>query len=67
MLEKFGVNSTRAEKSGPTVKNGIKMEDETYQKIVLCSCGKKFVKSCPNKDVCDISILKCPHCGNDIK
>lgn len=65
MLKKFGVNSTRAEKKGPVVKNGIK--DEPYEKVVLCACGKKFVKSCPNKDVCDISVLKCPHCGENIK
>jgi hypothetical protein len=66
MMEKFGVNSIFSEKKGPIVKNAIK-EDDLFEKIVLCSCGKKFVKSCPNKEVCDISILKCPHCGADIK
>lgn len=65
MLKKFGINSTRAEKKGPTVKNAI--AEERHEKVVLCSCGKKFVKSCPNADVCDISVLKCPHCGADIK
>jgi len=65
MLKKFGVNSTRSEKNGPVVKNAI--EEKRAEKIVVCGCGKKFIKSCPNKDVCDISILKCPHCGADIK
>lgn len=66
MMEKFGVNSTREEKSGPVIKNAIKTDDESYEKIVICSCGKKFVKKCPNKDVCEISVLKCPHCGADL-
>lgn len=65
MMKKLGVNTTRAEKSGPVVKNAIK--EKPYEKVVICSCGKKFVKSCPNKDVCDISVLKCPACGADIK
>jgi len=67
MLKKFGVNSTRAEKQGPVVKNGINAEEQNYEKIVVCSCGKKLVKSCPNKDVCDISVLQCPYCGSNIK
>lgn len=65
MMNKFGINSTRAEKSGPVVKDAI--IEQRAEKIVVCSCGKKFIKSCPNQDVCDISILKCPHCGADIK
>ena len=66
MMEKFGVNSTREEKQGPVVKNAIKTDDEPYERVVICSCGKKFVKQCPNKDVCEISILKCPYCGADV-
>lgn len=65
MMKKLGINTTRAEKAGPVVKNGIK--EDSYERVVICSCGKKFVKSCPNKDVCDISVLKCPHCGANIK
>lgn len=64
MMEKFGVNSTRAEKTGPVVKNAI--EEKRAEKIVTCKCGKTFVKSCPNEDVCAISVLTCPHCGADI-
>ena len=67
MLKKFGVNSTRAEKQGPTVKNAIKDGDDRFERVVVCSCGKKFVKSCPNKDVCDISVMQCPFCGANVK
>jgi hypothetical protein len=67
MMKKFGVNNTRAEKAGPTVKNGIKTEDDVFERIVLCSCGKKFAKTCPNKDACEISVFDCPYCGAKIK
>ena len=61
-MNKFGVNSTRAEKRITTSMSA------DYKKTVVCaSCGKKFVKQCPNEDICDISILRCPNCGADIK
>ena len=38
-------------------------EEEKFSKVVTCDCGKKFVKTCPSKDVCHISLVKCPGCG----
>jgi len=67
MLKKFGVNTTRAEKTGPTVKNAIKVEEEAVERLVVCSCGKKFMKKCANKDLCDISVFTCPYCGASIR
>jgi len=40
-----------------------KPQGERHSKIVKCDCGTKFVKSCPSKEVCDISKVKCPKCG----
>jgi len=67
MMEKFGVNNTRAEKAGPTVKNGIKTGDDVYERLVSCSCGKKFTKTCPSKDACDVAVFDCPYCGTKIQ
>ena len=64
MLKKFGVNSTRAEKSGPTVKSGI---SGPTKRIITCACGRKFEKACPNELVCEISSFTCPHCGKTVK
>lgn len=67
MIKKFGINNTRAEKAGPTVKNAIRPDDDVYERIVVCACGKKFAKSCPSKDACDVAVFDCPHCGAKIK
>jgi len=62
MLTKFGINNTRSEKSTPTVKNGA------FKKIVACkACGCKCEKSCPSEELCDMSVLKCPKCGQEIR
>lgn len=61
MMKKFGVNTTRAEKRGPVVKKGI-----SFQKMVACSCGKKFLKTCSNEEICDITVHTCPFCGATI-
>jgi len=58
MMKKFGVNSTRAEKRGPVVKKGI-----GFQKLVTCSCGKKFMKSCSDQGLCEATAHTCPYCG----
>ena len=64
MLKKFGINNTRVEKDGPSVRNGIK---QPVEREVPCSCGKKFMKSCPNELYCELSTFKCPHCGAELK
>lgn len=61
MLKKFGINTTRAEKTGPKVKQGI--TTASFTRVVTCSCGKKFEKSCPSEMACDITMFTCPHCG----
>lgn len=65
MLKKFGINSTRAEKTGPTVKQGLTAG--SFKRMITCSCGKKFEKACPSEMACDISMFTCPHCGSTIK
>ena len=63
MMKKYGVNNTRAEKSGPTVKNAI-----SHRKMVVCGgCKKRFEKECPSEEICDISAVCCPYCGASIK
>lgn len=64
MIKKFGINSTRAEKKGPVVKNGL---NEKIEREITCACGKKFMKSCPNELYCEISAFHCPHCGAELK
>jgi hypothetical protein len=64
MLNKYGVNSIRAEKKGPLVKDGIKRKVE---KTIVCACGKKFVKDCPSETLCELSSFFCPYCGAEIK
>lgn len=65
MLVKNGINTTRAQKDGPTMRKGIV---GSVKKIVTCSvCKCKLEKSCPNEMMCEISILKCPKCGSDVK
>jgi hypothetical protein len=59
MLKKFGVNSTRAEKHCPVKTGAVPM----IERVVICSCGKRFVKSCPNSVACEVSTFTCPHCG----
>ena len=59
MLKKFGVNSTRAEKRGPSVKTG----NQSIERYATCQCGKKFLKTCASAEVCDVSSFKCPYCG----
>lgn len=68
MLKKFGINSTRAEKSGPSVKRGIAVPSPTvHSKIVTCECGAKLKKSCANEMICEISALTCPKCGREVR
>lgn len=68
MLVKTGVNSTRAEKHGPIVKEGVKAsETRMHRKSVRCPvCDARLEKSCPNEMVCEISTLQCPKCGADV-
>jgi hypothetical protein len=68
MLVKKGVNTTREEKSGPTVKEGIASTSRNkFKRIVTCShCKTKLEKCCDNEMVCEISILKCPRCGANV-
>ena len=40
-----------------------KPQSERHSKTVKCGCGTKFVKSCPSKEICDISKVRCPKCG----
>lgn len=63
MMKKFGVNSTRSEKSGPKIKKGIALRKS---KIITCECGAKLEKCCDNDLTCEISVLKCPKCGRDV-
>lgn len=65
MLKKFGINTTRAEKRGPNVKQGI--SEGSFKRVITCACGRKFEKSCPNEMACDITMFTCPHCGATIK
>jgi hypothetical protein len=64
MLKKIGINTSRAKKNGPNVKDGISRKK--FAKVVVCSCGAKLEKSCENEYVCDISVLLCPKCGKQI-
>jgi len=65
MFKKFGVNSTRQEKKGPTVAGGV---SRPYSKKLSCKkCGKTFVKSCPSELACEIGQSTCPHCGADLE
>ena len=68
MFTKLGIDTTRAMKNGPSVKQGIKAQSsQPHEKIVTCSgCGKKLRKKCESAMVCEISILKCPNCGCDV-
>lgn len=61
MLKKFGVNTTRALKSGPVVKDAV--EEKDHSKVVTCSCGAKLEKRCRNEYVCETSVMRCPKCG----
>jgi len=65
MIVKRGINTTREEKSGPTVRKGIASSSKNkFRKIVTCSnCKTKLEKSCENEMFCEISVLKCPRCG----
>lgn len=65
MLTKLGINTVRAEKVGPNVKEGI--NHSTHAKIVKCTCGKSFEKNCPSEAACDVSSFECPNCGNRIQ
>lgn len=66
MLTKTGVNSTRSQKCGPTVREGVKA-GKAFKKVVKCAvCNAKLEKSCSNEMVCEISTLKCPRCGTDV-
>ena len=61
MMLKKGINSTREEKRGPTVKSGIAA---AHKKVVRCgNCNAVLEKSCSNSLVCEVSSLKCPKCG----
>jgi hypothetical protein len=65
MMVKRGINTTRAEKSGPNVKQGISMPaNRRYRKTVTCSnCNAKLEKECPSEFECETSRSKCPRCG----
>ena len=68
MMKKIGINTTRFEKSGPTVKKGVAAPKEgRFTKRVVCpECGANLEKSCDNEMFCDISTVKCPKCGADL-
>lgn len=62
MLFKKGINTTREEKTGPTVKQGI--TTQAHKKVVKCpNCKAVLEKSCSSAMVCEISTMKCPKCG----
>jgi len=61
MLSKFGVNNTRMEKK-------VAGDSGRVTKRVKCSkCGKKFEKSCPSAELCDITNNNCPTCGGRLE
>ena len=60
MMTKFGVNSTRAQKNGPAVKQGERQEVITH--LICPKCGARLERRCPSKDQCELAI-KCPKCG----
>lgn len=61
MLTKFGVNNTRSQKVSPPVRG-------PFKKLVVCKyCGCKCEKTCLTEELCDLSVLKCPKCGKEIK
>lgn len=64
-MVKRGINETRAEKSGPTVKKGITRESKD-KKIIKCACGAVLEKSCPDPLTCEISSVTCPNCGRSV-
>jgi hypothetical protein len=66
MLKKIGINTTRQQKQGPNIKDGIPKKAARFKKIVTCACGCKMEKSCENEWVCDITNLLCPKCGEVI-
>ena len=66
MLVKKGVNTTREEKNGPTVRSGISSNKGKgrFRRTITCSnCNAKLEKCCENEMFCEISVLKCPRCG----
>lgn len=65
MIIKKGVNETRAEKSGPTVKKGITAKDK-YRKIIKCACGAMLEKCCKDELTCEVSVVMCPKCGAQV-
>ena len=64
MMKKIGINTTRAQKQGPTQKNAI--GKKVCKKVITCSCGAKLEKACENEYVCDVSVLTCPKCGKKV-
>lgn len=65
MLVKRGINETKAEKKGPTVKNGVSAKRHT-KRVVCSNCRTVLEKSCTNALVCEISSMKCPNCGSTV-
>ncbi len=64
MLTKLGIVTNREFKRGPEVHSALSTKNaERHEKIVTCSCGKKFKKSCENAMLCEISGFDCPYCG----
>jgi hypothetical protein len=65
MMLKRGVNTTREEKNGPTVRRGISSPAKRrFRKVLTCpNCKTRLEKFCENEMFCEISSLKCPRCG----
>lgn len=66
MLKKYGINTTRAEKNGPTVRRGIAVEKGKFVRTLSCPCGAKLEKTCESEALCEITPARCPKCGRKI-
>lgn len=67
MMTKTGVNTTRAEKRGPVVKEGATVSANTHKKILKCAvCSAKLEKSCSSEIACELSSARCPRCGASV-
>lgn len=62
MMTKRGINETKAEKTGPTVKQGI-TSSKRHKKVLKCACGALLEKECGDALTCEVSSVKCPKCG----
>jgi len=69
MLTKIGVVTNREKKAGPNVQDALEVKaSKKFTKKVTCpSCEAELVKECPSEAMCEVSVLKCPHCGASVR